>query len=702
MNRLLWLLLIGVCAAQTTPNIGLNIPTPGTQVNNWGGLINNNFTNLDLYLSGGLGAPGVYASLLNNVAHVGSLGLYAPSSVGINNAIAAVCNGTIPGKVILDTVVGGVVAPATAALTPRSNCKIEGPGAALFTLQATPSYNSGTMVPIGGVTNFTMQGFTIDAGSPSNLNSFSIVQISGGSSAIEIDHMVLANSNATGINGNGASSNVTISNTECKNNGSPLSVGPFGGCIGISPGANNVSDWSIGPNDYIHGNNIGVFATNPSSPSNTITGLAIFNSRLEGNAGDAIDLTFTNTLGGMIIGPRVVNNWVRCNGFSVSGFPTACTPDHLQNGNTNSSNGVGIDMIGPFIVAPIISNDHSEYNIFDGISIALEQFNAVTVAGTVNVTCTDCGITAPVFNVNWQPNEFISINNHACLIQSVTDTSHLVIVSNGCGANNGQMLSPSYGGGAIIGNTLSYNLGTGIFLQGSDAMTVTGNTEDHNAIQGLGLSFSNFVTIGNNVGISNDTANLGGANGAITLNNTSFTQISNPVNVDPTASPKQVNGVLASGTFNLAVTGCPTAQGGLPVNDASSSVGTSFNNCGKPLGILSLSGQTANVSSGNTLYTVLSSPFGWGGTGLYRVCASLWPTGTGNSTVQANALATIGASTVVSPIGSSLNTAATTNGGGGCAVIRVDAGSAIKVNTTGYNTTGTYSLQATAEWVPTL
>ena len=49
---ILTLLLTSTLFGQTTPNLNLNIPTPGTQVNNWGTLLNNNFTALDNYLSG--------------------------------------------------------------------------------------------------------------------------------------------------------------------------------------------------------------------------------------------------------------------------------------------------------------------------------------------------------------------------------------------------------------------------------------------------------------------------------------------------------------------------------------------------------------------------------------------------------------------------------------------------------------------------
>ena len=213
---------------------------------------------------------------------------------------------------------------------------------------------------------------------------------------------------------------------------------------------------------------------------------------------------------------------------------------------------------------------------------------------------------------------------------------------------------------------------------------------------GFGCNLSNFTTYTGDVAISNDQGNTGGANGGLTLNSCYETSILGPVTPDPTTSPTQVNGVLNSGSMNTSIVGCPTGNGssGLPLSDSAGNVGTYFNNCGKPLGFLNSAGLTANLSA-TTLYTTLSSLWGWGGSGLYRVCAALWPTATGNSTVTANAVAPSGAGTVTVPIGSSLNTAALTNGGGGCIDVQAASSSAIQVSVTGYNTTGTYSVKAT-------
>jgi hypothetical protein len=116
-------------------------------------------------------------------------------------------------------------------------------------------------------------------------------------------------------------------------------------------------------------------------------------------------------------------------------------------------------------------------------------------------------------------------------------------------------------------------------------------------------------------------------------------------------------------------------------------------NYGTPI---NLTGQVANLGA-TTIYTTTASPPG--GVGLYRVCVTTWTTVTGNTTaLQANIVANNGAGASTTPVGPVLNTSALTNAAGGtCTAVHVAASQAIQVSTTGYNTTGTYSIQATAE-----
>lgn len=62
---------------QATPNLSLNVPTPGTAINKWRSLINNNFTAIDKYLSGvsplsAIGVQNLTGCLVNSAAYIGA------------------------------------------------------------------------------------------------------------------------------------------------------------------------------------------------------------------------------------------------------------------------------------------------------------------------------------------------------------------------------------------------------------------------------------------------------------------------------------------------------------------------------------------------------------------------------------------------------------------------------------------------------
>jgi hypothetical protein len=108
------------------------------------------------------------------------------------------------------------------------------------------------------------------------------------------------------------------------------------------------------------------------------------------------------------------------------------------------------------------------------------------------------------------------------------------------------------------------------------------------------------------------------------------------------------------------------------------------------------SGNLSANQSAQTIYTTTAT--GAGSMGNYRVCITLWPTGTGTATaIQGNAIAPSGSGTVTLPVGPALSTASLTNGGGACAALHVAASSAIQCSTTGYSGTGTYQMSCTVE-----
>lgn len=69
MRKLFLFLLIGICSAQVTPNIHLNVPVHGTP--NWDVQVNQNWESLDALFSGGTTSPAIFTESLNNVCIVG-------------------------------------------------------------------------------------------------------------------------------------------------------------------------------------------------------------------------------------------------------------------------------------------------------------------------------------------------------------------------------------------------------------------------------------------------------------------------------------------------------------------------------------------------------------------------------------------------------------------------------------------------------
>jgi hypothetical protein len=96
--------------AQTTPNLNLNIPIPGTETNNWKTLLNNNFSSLDSYLSGGTALPGLNVAA-NGVFANTQLNLYMQTQ--LNG-----CGGTLfSGSVYrTDAFYGCILVPTTSAV----------------------------------------------------------------------------------------------------------------------------------------------------------------------------------------------------------------------------------------------------------------------------------------------------------------------------------------------------------------------------------------------------------------------------------------------------------------------------------------------------------------------------------------------------------------------------------------------------------
>jgi hypothetical protein len=84
MRKLLFVLFLAIgCVAQTTPNLGLNLPASGGDDGTWGTLLNTNFTALDSFLSGGTPLP-------SNLSVVGEITVGSCSGCGSGSLPATV------------------------------------------------------------------------------------------------------------------------------------------------------------------------------------------------------------------------------------------------------------------------------------------------------------------------------------------------------------------------------------------------------------------------------------------------------------------------------------------------------------------------------------------------------------------------------------------------------------------------------------
>jgi len=251
---LLVLFLAAACSAQVTPNLGLNIPTPGTQTNTWGFLMDGNFSLLDNLLSGVSPLPSV------NVSGAANLNILTSGSLnGVLNASAcadsfppAWCSGSdmgswIPAAYNALPADGGTIqisgqASAYSFSSPISfttNNKIvslQGTGTGAATLNYT---GSGTAISV----NWGGQHIPDDFLSRVNLtgpsSSGSTVGINIGSSGTFTDQLTLDNLKISGFGtgitttngGGGGAFDITLRNVSLIANGTGFA--PAAGSIAL-------------------------------------------------------------------------------------------------------------------------------------------------------------------------------------------------------------------------------------------------------------------------------------------------------------------------------------------------------------------------------------------------------------------------------------------------------------------------------------
>lgn len=503
--------------------------------------------------------PGsVTSPKVNNVVQLDGT-FYPLTNAGLTAAIAAACNGTIPGKVLLPPTPAGTVVAISAQTVVPSNCTIQGPGRYATVLQAQSSYNAGTMFSISGKSNVKIEGFAIDANRASNSNTFEVMHIDN-STNVSVNEMLLENGQTTAISLNGTDANISIRNSEIKNTGFPLPSSSGGG-IGVTPsGAGTMSTIVIDGN-YIHGNNHGIDVLNSSAVS-AITGLRITNNTVVGNADDGIGINAFQPGGGSIIQAQISNNESGCNGWLANGtgFSSNCTPDFLQTGSSNSTSGVGVDIIGSLVNAPAIVGNNVHDNVFDGISIGT-QINATVNTSGSTITCATCGVSAPPLNTRWINGQIVTINAsvfHISSCASITTCTTTTSIGTLTGA---AFIGPSTTNASVTGNTSYHNIATGFFFFYSDSDEVSGNTANLNGLEGFGLDNSTGVQFGNDSATSNDTSNNGSHNAGFNINGGLQVSISGAFTNDYQGFQTQQTGVLNTGSSNKTMISSPGLNG---------------------------------------------------------------------------------------------------------------------------------------------
>jgi hypothetical protein len=230
---------------------------------------------------------------------------------------------------------------------------------------------------------------------------------------------------------------------------------------------------------------------------------------------------------------------------------------------------VGVEIIGNLVQQDVIVHNRVHHNIYDGISHDNRQFNAVTVAGA-NVSCTDCGSTAPNFSPGWAPGSVFTVNGEDCTLLSVDSATTLKWTAP-CGSS-GTLWSSTDVSATITENT-SWNNGnqavggTGIFNFYSNGNIYRGNTAWRNYLEGFGAFKSNFLNYSRNTAIGNNISGGGSSNAGFLCNSCLNAIYSENSAHDPARKPMQVVGLLCSGSLNTSIAGSGFDKSSVPLKD---------------------------------------------------------------------------------------------------------------------------------------
>jgi hypothetical protein len=526
---------------------------------------------------------------INKVIYWDGSMAYPFTTVGLQAAINASCNGTVPGKVVLPPFpANGVI---TAQINVPSLCWIDGAGKYSTVLQASGSLNT-DIIGVGPSAHVRLTNFGIDGNrsdnSGTNAYTFHGVDVGVNASDIVLDGMRVSNVRDQGIWIINGTSHVVITNCEIDHVGT-LSGSAYGVNIfsNASPG---IVDIRIGPNNMLHDNLGGTFI---ETAANNVSGVSIYGNTMYANAGDA-NLILGQASAGVISGFRGENNELYCNGWPPSGigFPAACTPGFLQTGSVSSGGGVGFDLIQNAdrrIVHPIISGNYIHDNVFEGVALTTNINPVVNTNGT-GVTW----VSGPLFNTNWKAGQTVFIgptNNSTSFfkIASVASTTSLTLTSSAGVQTATSLLAPSYMWASVTSNQFVANgfgsggPGPGLYVQFSDGNSFGQNVYRGNSNSGF-ISFgANFNSVNGDAAYSNYVTSGSNAAGFVNLAGLG-NSYENVIADDPQASPKQVIGLLVDAhSTNTSVisqslygTTAPVSNSGVAMNTPSAKVKSSF------------------------------------------------------------------------------------------------------------------------------
>jgi hypothetical protein len=539
---------------------------------------------------------------------------YGNNYTTLQLAVAAACNGIIPGSVVLPS----GTTTATPFVSIPSNCTITGQGVQTVVAGGLATKGSDILLK-----NFSVQG-SLDGASD-------CIDIGVPATKIILDGVIVRNCANQGILLSGSVSNVSIQNGEVYKAGRAISGGQGTAAISISGGA--ISHISI-INERLHDSSGGIQISNSGVVGQDVSGITISDSFIYSNAFDPILVTISNPRGGNIDSIRIENNEIYCNGWPANGigFSASCTPGFHQSGAAASGSGVGVDLIqqqGLTILRSIITGNQIHDNTYEAVAASTNINPIVSTNGT-----TVTWVAGAKFNTQWVAGQYVIIAGIGYQIASVPSNTSMILSAPAGTQTKANSNMPAYMG-AIIANNHSYNnggansagagaaVGPGFYNELSDGNAYSNNIAEGAWLDGYINFYSSFTAYNGDKAFSN-------GRGAATGNEAGFNNIGgfdtsyNGVTVGSHAAVTPVGFFIA----NSQNTNITTTSNHAATLLADTGVNTSYENLAEtvPATIIPATGATVTCATGFTCtnrYGALSVLGGRFTTGSFATLS--WP-----------------------------------------------------------------------------